>query len=308
MRDMELRHLRYFVAVAEELHFGRAAERLRMAQPPLSQQIKRLEEELGVELLRRTKRRVELTEAGEAFLREASLALSQVDVAAEAARRADRGETGTLSVGFVGSAAYEVLPEILKAFRERYPEVEVGLEELTTAQQVRALGEGRIEVGFVRPPVGEDGLEVETVLREPLVAVLPSDHPLSGQEDVSLGALAEEPFVMTPRRLGPSFYDRIVGACREAGFSPRVVQEAIQMQTIIGMVAAGIGVALVPASEGNLSRRGVVYKPIHDEGLEVELAMAWVPEAPSPTLRAFLRIVRESSGDWCFETDVRGEP
>jgi DNA-binding transcriptional LysR family regulator len=301
---MELRHLRYFVAVAEELHFGRAARRLHMSQPPLSQQVKRLEEELGVQLLHRTKRRVELTEAGEAFLGEASLALSQVEAAAEAARRAGRGETGTLSVGFVGSAAYEVLPEVLKAFRGRYPDVEIRLEELTTAQQVRALGEGRIEVGFVRPPVGEESLAVETVLREPLVAVLPGDHSLSEQEGVSLGALAEEPFVMTPRRLGPSFYDRIVGACREAGFSPRVVQEAIQMQTIIGMVAAGIGVALVPASESNLTRKGVVYKPIQDEGLEVELAMVWAPEGSSPTLRAFLSTVGEVSSDGCWHTYV----
>jgi DNA-binding transcriptional LysR family regulator len=294
---MELRHLRYFVAVAEELHFGRAAQRLHMAQPPLSQQIKRLEEELGVELLHRTKRRVALTEAGEAFLREASLALSKVEEAAEAARRAGRGETGTLSVGFVGSAAYEVLPGVLKAFRGRYPDVEVRLEELTTAQQVRALGEGRIEVGFVRPPVGEEGLAARTVLREPLVAVLPGDHPLSEQGAVPLGALAEEPFVMSPRRLGPSFYDRIVDACREAGFSPRVVQEAVQMQTIIGIVAAGIGVALVPASERNLARKGVVYKSIRGKRPEVEMAVVWRPEEPSAVLRAFLDAVGEIGGE-----------
>lgn len=290
-----MRHLRYFVAVAEELHFGRAALRLHMSQPPLSQQIKQLEEELGVKLLHRTKRRVELTEAGEAFLREASVALSQVEAAAEAAKRASRGETGKLSVGFVGSAAYEVLPEILKTFRERYPAVEITLEELTTAQQVKVLGEGRIEVGFVRPPVEEEDLAVKTVLREPLVAVLPADHSLWEWADLPLGTLKDESFIMTPRRLGPSFYDQIVGACREAGFSPRVVQEAIQMQTIIGMVAAGIGVALVPASESNLTRKGVVYKPIQDEGLEVELAAVWAPEAPSPPLRAFLKIVEEVS-------------
>jgi DNA-binding transcriptional LysR family regulator len=292
---MELRHLRYFVAVAEELSFTRAAERLHMAQPPLGQQIRKLEEELGVRLFHRTKRRVELSEAGETFLGEAYLALEQVERAAEAARRAGRGETGKLSVGFVGSAAYEVLPEILKTFRERYPAVEITLEELTTAQQARALDEERIEVGFVRPPVEEQNLAVKTVLREPLVVVLPADHPLSERKDLPLSTLRDESFVMTPRRLGPSFYDQIVGACREAGFSPRVVQEAIQMQTIIGMVAAGIGVALVPASESNLTRKGVVYKPIQDEGLEVELAAVWAPEAPSPPLRAFLKIVEEVS-------------
>lgn len=289
-----MRYLRYFVAVAEELHFGRAAQRLHMAQPPLSQQIKQLEEKVGVQLLRRTKRRVELTEAGEAFLEESRLALSKVEDAGEAARRASRGETGKLAVGFVGSAAYDVLPEILKAFRERYPAVEIALEELTTAQQVRALSQERIEVGFVRPPLEEE-LAVRTVLREPLLAVLPADHPLSKRTDLPLSALKNDSFVMTPRRLGPSFYDRIVGACREAGFSPRVVQEAIQMQTIIGMVAAGIGIALVPASESNLTRKGVVYKPIQDEGLEVELAAVWTPEAPSPPLRAFLKIVEEVS-------------
>ena len=266
-----------------------------MAQPPLGQQIRQLESELGVELFGRTKRRVWLTEAGEVFLGEAYLALEQVERAAEAARRADQGEIGKLSVGFVGSAAYDVLPGLLKAFRERYPDVEITLEELTTAQQVQALGEGRIEVGFVRPPVEEESLAVRTVFREPLVMVLPAEHPLSECVNLSLSALKDEPFVMTPRRLGPSFYDQIVGACLEAGFSPRVVQEAIQMQTIIGMVAAGIGVALVPASESNLTRKGVVYKPMQDEGLEVELAIAWEPEDPSPTLRAFLKIVEETN-------------
>lgn len=293
---MELRHLRYFLAVAEELSFTRAAERLHMAQPPLGQQIRQLEKELGVELFHRTKRRVRLTEVGEVFLGEAYLALEQVERAAEAARRADRGETGKLSVGFVGSAAYDVLPEILKAFRERYPAVEITLEELTTAQQVRALGERRIEVGFVRPPVEEEGLAVKTVLREPLVAVLPADHRLSERANLPLSVLKDESFVMSPRRLGPSFYDRIVGACREAGFSPRVVQEAIQMQTIIGMVAAGIGVAIVPSSESNLARKGVVYKPIRGEGLEVELAAVWASEDSSPTLREFLKVVEEISG------------
>lgn len=292
---MELRHLRYFLTVAEELSFTRAAERLHMAQPPLGQQIRQLEKELGVELFYRTKRRVRLTAAGEAFLEEARSALDRVETAAESARRASRGEVGTLAVGFVGSAAYDVLPEILKAFRGRYPEVEIALEELTTTQQIQALGEGRIEVGFVRPPVEEESLAVKTVLREPLVAVLPGDHPLSGSEDLPLSALKNEPFVMTPRRLGPSFYDRIVGACQNAGFSPRVVQEAIQMQTIVGLVAGGIGVALVPASESNLTRKGVVYKSVRDRGLEVELAAVWRPEAPSPTLLAFLEIVDEVS-------------
>ena len=294
---MELRHLRYFVAVAEELSFTRAAGRLHMAQPPLGQQVRQLEGELGVELFGRTKRRVWLTEAGEAFLGEAYLALEQVERAAKAARRAGRGETGTLSVGFVGSAAYEVLPEILKAFRGQYPDVEIALEELTTAHQVRALEEGRIEIGFVRPPIEREDLAVRTVMREPLVAVLPSAHPLSGQGDVSLGALADEPFVVSPRRLGPSFYDRIIGACREAGFSPRVVQEAIQMQTVIGMVAAGIGVALVPASERNLARKGVAYKPIRGKPPEVGMALVWRPEDPSTVLRAFLDATEEISGE-----------
>ncbi|MBV9229224.1 MAG: LysR family transcriptional regulator, partial [Chloroflexi bacterium] len=193
---MELRHLHYFIAVAEELHFGKAAERLQMAQPPLSQQIRQLEDELGVQLFYRTKRHVQLTEAGHVFLQEARQTLIQAEQAIVAARRAGRGELGRLAIGFVGSATSDILPTLIRGFQERYPEVELLLRELTTAQQVRALQDGRIHVGILRPPVHDDTLRIETLFKEPLIVALPERHPLSSQVQLPIEALAREHFIL----------------------------------------------------------------------------------------------------------------
>ncbi len=290
---MELRHLRYFVAVAEELHFGRAAERIHIAQPPLSQQIRQLEEEIGVKLFQRTKRRVQLTHAGEIFMEEARQILAHSQKAVGLARRADRGEIGRLIVGFVGSMTYRFLPSALRSFRDQFPDVELVLRELTTDQQLKALRDRAIDVGFLRQPIKDDALNIETIFREPLILALALDNVLVNSLHISLEMLAREPFVMVSRQESPTFYDLIIGLCHQAGFSPRVVQEAIQMPTILSLVSVGIGVTLVPASVQNLQVLGVTYKPLKGGGKDIELAVARRRNDQSPVLFAFLDVVRE---------------
>jgi DNA-binding transcriptional LysR family regulator len=222
---LELRRLRYFVAVAEELHFGRAAERLHIAQPPLSQQIRRLENELGVELLRRNRRRVDLTDAGRMLLESARPLLAEADRIEKLLRRAGEGTVGRLTIGFVGTASYETLPAILRAFRGRFPDVELRLEELTTGPQVAALRARRIDVGLVRPPVDDTSLRLTALVKEQLVAALPDSHPLAAFATVRVEQLAPEPFILFLREHGTGLYNDILAVCREAGFSPTVVQE-----------------------------------------------------------------------------------
>jgi DNA-binding transcriptional LysR family regulator len=290
---MELRHLRYFVAVAEELHFGRAADRVHIAQPPLSRQIALLEEEIGVRLFERTKRRVQLTHAGKVFLEEARRILALSDEAAQAARRAERGEIGRLVVAFVVSAAYMFVPLVLRAFRKRFPDVELILRELTTEQQLDALHDSSIHVGFLRQPTRTEALSFETVLREPFMLAVPSDHPLASEEGVELENLAEEPFVMFSRQQGATFHDLILSACANAGFSPKVAQEGTQIPTVLGLVSVGIGVALAPASVLNLRIPRVTYKPLIGLTQTTELAMVWRRDDASPVSTAFLQVARE---------------
>jgi DNA-binding transcriptional LysR family regulator len=291
---IELRHLRYFVAVAEELHFGRAAEKLYIAQPPLSQQIKQLEQSMGVELFIRNRRRVRLTEAGHVFLEQARRTLAQADYAVQAAQRAATGESGRLEVGFVSSATYhDVIPNIIRAFRDKHPDAVLALHELTSAEQVQALRDRQIDVGFVRPPIGDDTVTLESVLYEPFVAALPSSHALSNAPEISLSALSADPFVMLPRHLNLSLYDQIVTLCQQSGFSPRVAQEAVQLQTISSLVAAGIGVSLVPASVQNLRRSGVVYKRLRGVSARIEIAAAYREDDAPATLGLFLSVIRD---------------
>jgi len=245
---MELRQLQYFLAVAEELNFIRAAERLQMAQPPLSRQIRALEQELGVELFRRTKRRVELTEAGEAFLAEARQILAQVELGVRVAQRAGRGEIGRLVVGFEGSSTYDVIPISLKSYRERFPEVDLVVYAMTTEEQIQALLEGRINIGFVVSPLSDRRLTVEIILRESLVLAIPENHPLATLSSVRVRDLEGEPFIMFQRHRGCGLYDQVIAVCQRAGFSPRVIQEADEMQVILGFVAAGLGITLLSAS------------------------------------------------------------
>jgi DNA-binding transcriptional LysR family regulator len=289
---MELRHLRYFVTVAEELHFGRAAERLHLSQPPLSMQIKALESEIGTQLLERSRRKVELTPAGAVFLREAREILGRVEQATAAAQRAGRGEIGELSVGFVTIADYNVLPLVLSEFRAHHPGVRLNLREATTDAQVRDLAAQRIDVGFVLSPVQDDRLATRPLLREPLVAALPEPHPLARSSGpLSLARLADSPFILSPRYMAPGLYDDVVSFCRRAGFSPRVEQEAVQMQTIISLVSAGLGVALIPASMRNLGRTGVVYRGLREKSPQTEIVVAWRKGETAPALVRFLKSV-----------------
>jgi DNA-binding transcriptional LysR family regulator len=289
---MELRHLRYFVSLAETLHFRRAAERLSIAQPALSQQIQQLERELGVQLLERTQRRVALTEAGVVFLERARMTLAEAAEAIRLARLAGRGEVGHLGVGAVTSALYGIFPEVVREFRERHRHVHLTLHELPGNEQTRALRAGRIQVSFLRPPVDETEIEVRIITREPWVVALPTAHRFAARQRVGLRALADEPFIAFPRELAPGIYDQVISMCQRAGFSPRIVQEA-QMQTIVSLVAAGIGVALVPSTLQNLSRKGLVYKALTGAPSKLELAVAWRREDRSPLLAQFLAVVKE---------------
>jgi DNA-binding transcriptional LysR family regulator len=294
---MELRHLRYFVAVAKELHFGRAAKRLEMAQPPLSIQIQRLEKELGVKLLERTQRHVELTAAGRVFLERARRVLEQAELAIDAARRAGRGETGSLAVGFVGSATYGVLPEVLRLFRKRFPDVDLMLYEMGSTAQQRAVVEGRLHLGLIRTARDNAGLDEalsqQVVQREPLVVALPKGHALTRLETIPLIELAAEPFILFPREARPSYGDLVLDACAKAGFVPRVTQQTQEMQTAVSLVAAGMGVTLVPDSVRTLRRDNVVYKPIAPPAPISELSAVYRQGDDSPVLKAFQGVMTE---------------
>jgi DNA-binding transcriptional LysR family regulator len=290
---MELRHLRYFVTVAEELHFGRAARRLHLSQPPLSMQIKALEQELGARLLERTQRRVALTPAGEVFLKEAREILMRVERATASAQRAARGEVGELTVGFVTIADYNLLPQTLSAFRSRNPGIRLILREATSDVQLQQLIEERMDVGFIVTPVADERLAVLPLLREPLVAAVPAQHPLArGRGPLALAHLQDMPFILFPRHMAQGLYDDIVSFCRQAGFSPRVEQEAVQMQTIISLVSSGLGVALIPASLRHLGRAGVIYRSLREAGPSTEIGLAWRARDTGAALQRFLDAVR----------------
>ncbi|HLL79431.1 MAG TPA: LysR family transcriptional regulator [Ktedonobacteraceae bacterium] len=290
---MELRHLRYFVAVAEELHFGRAATRLLIVQPSLSQQIRQLEGELGFPLLRRTKRSVELTDAGTVFLAEARKVLAQVQEAQRAARRAYRGEIGRLVIGYISSSTYDLLPMMLSAYRERFPQVDVALQELTTQEQLRALDEETIQVGLLRLPISDPLIQVEVVRREPIVCVLPEDHPFATRTHIPVAMLANEPFVLQSRQRGGGYYAQLMNLCLAAGFSPNVIQEVTEMHTIVSLVAAGMGVSLVPLSVNNIRSQGVVYRELEGSTTLTEMAVARLRNSSSTIVQNFLEVARE---------------
>ena len=282
---VELRQLRYFVAVAEELHFRRAAARLHISQPPLSQQIRALEAELGFALLIRTRRRVELTPAGTAFLRDARMLLGELDGAVATARRIDVGQTGRLRINFVGSALLSIVPGTVERFRRARPGVELELRERATVDQLRAVRAGAADVGLVRPPIDDVGeLRVQTVLRERTIAALPARHRLAALRRVPQRRLGAEPLVLFPREQAPGFHDLLIGALGDA---PQVIQYAPEMLTIIGRVAAGTGVSLVPASVSRLALDGVTYRPVAGAPLS-ELVAITRSDDDSALVRAFV--------------------
>ena len=294
---MELRHLRYFVAAAEELNFSRAARRVHVSQPPLSRQIALLEQEMGVRLFERGKHGVQLTTAGAAFLDDARGVLAGAGAAVSSAQRAARGEIGRLSIGFVASASYALLPHVLREFRLRHPDVKLVLRTLDITQQIDALHANRIDVGIVRMPISDSALETELLVRERFVVALPRDHELAGRGTLSLKALADERFITSPSGGEAGFYNQsslILSMCQWVGFIPNVVQEVRPTQTMIALVSAGIGIAIVPASAQSIRVKGVVYRPLSDRHAITEFALAWRRADTSPILRAFSKIVAES--------------
>ncbi|MEV0801387.1 LysR family transcriptional regulator [Kribbella sp. NPDC050281] len=311
---MELRQLRSFVVVAEEMNVGRAAIRLHLTQPSLSRQIAALEHDLGVELFARVRRRFVMTAAGETFLAEAKDLLRRADEAVRAAQRTQRGELGTLRIRFVQSATFEVLPRILGTFRAAYPEVVLDLESLTTLRQTEALRDGRIDVGMLRPNTPEagagtshrssgernggtavvqlaPGLSSRVVSLDPLVAALPARHRLAKRKRLRLEELAGEPFVFYSRASGPAVHDTIVSFCREAGFTPRVEQEAAGVQTIVSLVAAGLGVSLLISPTPPSNPDSVVYRELSDDLPPWQLSVVWSPDNRSPALARFLEVL-----------------
>lgn len=294
---MELRHLRYFLAVADTLNFRAAAEQLHIAQPSLSQQIRSLEADVGVQLLVRTTRRVELTAAGTVFRTRVAAILDDLRGASAEAVRADVGEVGRLSVGFTGSSTYELLPMLARSFRERFPDVDLTLRgEMLTPDQVDGLVQGDLDVGFLRPPVSAVELEVEILRRERLIAILPEGHRYSGQSAVRLENLAGEPFITYPSHWRSVMYTTVDEACAQAGFRPRIVQEVQETSTLVNFVAAGVGIAIVPESVRHVHVTGVSYLPLTGTSSEIELALAWHRSNHSPTLKRFLELVRALIG------------
>jgi LysR family transcriptional regulator, benzoate and cis,cis-muconate-responsive activator of ben and cat genes len=292
MNVPELRLVRYFVAVAEELHFGRAAHRLRMAQPGLSQQIKSLEQQLGVRLLDRTSRQVRLTPAGELLLGEGRRLLAQAERTADQVRRAGLGLVGRVTVAAIGSATFDVIPRLLREHRERFPDVEVLLREMSTPAQVQALRSGEIDVGFLRLPADIDELVAHVVREERMALMLPESHPLAAMREVPLRALARERLIVFPAAPRPSWADTVIAACREAGFEPNVAQEAMESATVVSFVAAGIGVAPVPEGLLTLARPGVVCRMVAPPAPVTRLAVVQRAGDVLPVVGALLELVR----------------
>lgn len=292
--DLELRHLRYFVAVAEELHFGRAAERLKMAQPPLSQQVQRMERQLGYALFTRSTRGVALTAAGEALLPRAKQALARVADDWDAVGRVARGEAGRVTLGFAGSLILTQLPVALRRFRKRYPDVELRLRELVTVEQMKALIDGEIDFGLARDPEEHRDLIYEVLLEEPFVAVLPVKHPLASRRALTIEDLKDEPFVMFPTSKGPEAFKRVLEFCALGGFAPRIVQEAPHWQTVVRLVEAGFGVSLAPRCVSRQVWKGVVYRAIRPLQMSSKIAI-WERQGPRPpAVRALIEVLKEA--------------
>ncbi|GAA0377312.1 LysR substrate-binding domain-containing protein [Bacillus horti] len=285
---MNTRLLRYFIAVAEELNFSRAAKRLNMAQPPLSQQIMQLENEIGAQLFRRNKRMVQLTDAGKVFLKEAQSLLLQMEQAGQKARLAEQGQLGDLRIGFVGSASDGSFVEKIKEFYQQNPSVNLQLLELTSSEQMDALYAKEIDLGLMRRQSVNQTLHSSRIAEEPLVLVLPEHHALASKVALSAEDVAHDRFILFPRRLGPDFYDLIIGFFQSHEVSLNIVQEAIHMHTIVNLVSTGIGIAVVPASVTNFKRPGIVYKNFIHSTPTVGLYATWRKDNDSAVLQSFL--------------------
>lgn len=290
---MELRHLRYFRAVAEELHFGKAAERLHIAQPPLSQQIRQLENELGVELFTRSTRKVELTPAGQAYIKRVVTVLESVDSASKHAQRIAAGFDGNLAIGCVGSATYSVLPRLVRALRKELPHVDVSVRgEMLAPAQVSALLAGEIQIALLRPPVQHPDIKTVALRRDRLIAVLPEDHKLARRKQLNVNDLRNEDFIAHSGK-GLSVMGGVIAAvCANAGFVPRIRHEVQETSTLVTLVAAGLGVAIVPAPTCALDIAGVRHVRLRPASLGIDLIGAWRVDATSPTVERALSVLR----------------
>lgn len=291
---MELRHLRYFAAVAQYLNYSEASRRLHVAQPAISQTILDLEDELGVKLLLRTKRSVQLTAAGTTFLREAGEILRRANEARRLAQRAARGEVGSLGIGFFGTASAPILPALVQTCRRKFPDVELRLYELNPDQQLAAFDDGRIDLGFTRPlpPDRRAEFEEEVVYTDRLVVALSETHPLAKQKIIRLKNLAGEPFVQFHRQGAPGLFDEVIACCRQAGFSPRIVNEPNFMATVMTLVESGLGISLIPRCVRSLNRAHVAIRPITPKSAPIPLCIAWRKSILNPVLAAFLDLLR----------------
>lgn len=291
---MELRHLRYFVALAEELNFGRAAARLHISQPPLTRQIQQLEEKIGARLFSRTTRGVELTAAGKTLLEEAQRILGMVRIATERTGKAARGQIGRLDVGIFGSAILNHIPRLLMEFHTHYPEVEIALYPMTKAEQLEALRTHQITIGFNRHVPVESDIVVETVYFEPLVIALNREHPLAQCKSIRIADIINQPLIVYPRNTRTSFAQDVLRLIHDEGGVPQVVQEVADVVTAIALVASGFGICVTPQAASNLKLPGVVYRPIKaSPPPSIELACLYRQDDESPILNAFLEIVRE---------------
>ena len=291
---MDLRQLAAFVAVAEQLHFGRAAKQMHMTQPPLSRHIQRLEHDLGAQLVVRSGHRVELTAVGGAFLIEARAVLARADEAARTAQRVARGEIGRLRVGHVDSASSKLLPAALGAFHDRSPDVHLLLHESRSAPLLQALCRHDLDVAFVRPPGHDDRLVSEVLAEEPLVVAMAASHPLAAQEAVALPALADEPFILAPRHEDALLHDKVIACCERGGFRPSLAAEAFPLSSVVLFVAAGLGVSIVPAFvSSHLCQHNVVYRPMEDAPEALQLSLSWRSDETSPAVHAFAEVARK---------------
>lgn len=288
---IEIKHIRSFIAVAEELHFGRAAKRLNIAQPPLSQRIRSLEQEIGVALLERTKRSVRLTRAGELFLREATVILTDLDRATELTRLTMK-EGGTLKIGFVSSAPYSVFPTVLRAFRQAYPTTHLEFYHHSIELQLEGLCRGSLDVGLLRGPVPDADICTQTILPDPFVVAMPSDHRLSACGEIRPRQLVGQKFIMV-RDSQATFLESIVQFCAKHDFSPQIVQKAAEMHTLLGLVSAGIGIALVPRSSQYFKVPGVEFRPLQDAP-SADLLLAWHCKSFVHPVEAFVRVARQT--------------
>ena len=300
---MELRHLRYFVAVAEELHFTRAAERLGIKQPPLSLQIRQLEQEVGTPLFRRLTRGVELTESGLLLLEKARDILHDVEQTKVSVQRRARGETGRIRLGFADATYVNpLIPALIADYRLNYPEVAISMETNPTPRLIAGLNNGEIDLAFIRPPVGDsDGLGIDLVVEEPMLIIVPAAHPLTRKGSVPLAALANETWILRPRSMGPGLYDEFIACCHRAGFSPKIDHEAIGHEASAGPsvllgVTAGFGISIVPQSLQQIHAAGIAYLRIRGDGLRARTSLAYRRNDHSAAVRNFVALVKRNRG------------